>query len=106
MYSYDRRAKFAGLYQSPMEKLVQEVDECAKAQGSSKSALRALVAVEKLIDKDAGGLVSALPGLDQYAPQQHVDRLRKALQTLQSAATDVGTIYDDMNAAFLRMGLK
>jgi hypothetical protein len=106
MYSYDRRAKSAGLYQSPMEKLVQEVDECAKVQGSSKSALRALVGVEKLIKKDVGGLVSALLGLDQHAPQQHIDRLREALQTLQSAATQVGSTYDDMNAAFIRMGLK
>jgi len=106
MYSYDRRTKLAGVYQTPMSKLVQEVDECAKAKDSAQSALRALAAVEKLVKKDAGGLVSALHGLDQYAPEQHTVRLREALQALQSAATEVGSLYDDMNAAFLRMGLK
>lgn len=106
MYSYDRRAKSAGSYQTPMVKLVKEVDACAEAEKAAKKGLLALGMVEKLVKDDVGGQVSGLPDLDPYAPQQHIDSLRKALQTLQSAARDVGSIYDGMNAAFLRMGLK
>lgn len=108
MHMYDRRVttKIAGVYQNPMVNLVRNVDKIDAVLLPVEKALEAVVSIEKLIKSDAGGLVSALPGLNQYAPQQHIDRIREALLVLQTAARDVGTLYEDMNAAFLRMGLK
>lgn len=107
MPTYDRRAlKVAGIYQNPMVALVRNVDKIEAVVAPVKNALEAVDAIQKILTSDAGGFVSALPGLNRYAPQQHVDRMRDALLELHRAALQVDDLYGDMNAAFLRMGLK
>ena len=45
-------------------------------------------------------------GMNKFAPEQHLQYLEEALETVEKAVKYLVEQYDDSNAAYLRMGLK
>jgi hypothetical protein len=105
----DPRWKTAGQYNAPMAALAQEVekwDEFATGRPNFKP-IHLLGEIEKMVSSDEEWLDSkAAEGLNRHAPQQHIDEMRTLLQKGHLVAEQIVEAYDNMNSAFLRMGLK
>jgi len=98
----------AGMYGPAMVKLVEQVEAweaLAKDGGPVTKALHALDELEALWESD-DDWQSSTSGLNQQAPQQHIEDLREKLHAGQRVAKHIESTYDEMNAAFLRMQLK
>ncbi len=91
-------------YGPHFHKIVECVDALDEGLKKIPQAKAALEQLKHLIEKDPD--VAALPGLNKYAPAQHVEALERELDKAEKALGDLSWQYDDSNKAFLRMGLR
>ena len=91
-------------YGPHFHKIVECVETLDRGHKMIPQAKAALEAIKHMIAQDPD--VEGLPGLDKYAPAQHVEALERELAKVEEAVGNLDWQYDDSNKAFLRMGLR
>lgn len=109
-YRYDHRTAASSHYGPLFHELVAEVDEVAEALKKADHMVSVLHRLEDVVQKDTEFLSSEAAkggyGLNAEAPKQHIESMRRDVEAFRRAAKQLVETYDQMNASFLRLGLK